>query len=137
MKTNHTPEPWRIGEKHPDRIFADRKSVSARERIALTAPFACDTDEASARDFANAARIVACVNACAGIDTDILESLTPGALPKLLEQRKRLIEAANRLVSASGVVGNLNHAGNEIEDADWDELYHSHNEVEGILNQAP
>jgi hypothetical protein len=45
---------------------------------------------------ANVARIVACVNACAGIPTEVLESLKDGALAKRMEERKELLAAAKQ-----------------------------------------
>lgn len=55
----HTPEPWHVGD-HPS--SSEDVLDSAGDLIAR-----CRTD-------ADAGRIVACVNACSGLDTTLLES---------------------------------------------------------------
>lgn len=72
----HTPEPWRGSEtglpkEAPVSIWGNPGNAS----------FVCRVNEADAR------RIVACVNALAGISTERLEQLRPGELARLLEQR--------------------------------------------------
>lgn len=59
MSTKHTPEPWHTEGAHIEPAFLDRDGHIAR----------CYADVGSADlDRANAARAVACVNACAGIE---------------------------------------------------------------------
>lgn len=62
----HTPEPWHVGQ-HEGRYIYDEGGLG----IAIV------TD--SGRDLPNARRIVACVNACAGIPTEWIEN--KAALP--------------------------------------------------------
>lgn len=76
MKTKHTPEPWKWDESW-GAIVVDRPDMQK-----LICPMWTGCDRARMgrdvvdEDLANAARIVACVNACDGIN--------PGAVPDLL-----------------------------------------------------
>ena len=126
--SNHTPEPWngkRIG-------IAVHYFESIDVEIALTGK----SDEA----MANARRIVACVNACAGISTDRLEKakqleLEPEAFPvwkaycekkmqleDVTEQRDALLAALQGMIDitndSQGVAGY--HLNGEV--ADWGEF---------------
>jgi hypothetical protein len=76
-KTEHDPEPWRLEDDIPGHGPNESAVWPARVRGFPTTT-------------ANARRIVACVNACAGIPTEALES---GALLAEL-QRLREREAA-------------------------------------------
>lgn len=60
-ETKHTPEPWEIFGSDKNRIG------HGQEAVASTHTYFNHRDEANAR------RIVACVNACAGISTEKLE----------------------------------------------------------------
>lgn len=83
--TDHTKEPWYVKELRNGDCF-----ISAEKSPAM--PYGPEImgddytgygdEEAKLED---ARRIVACVNACAGIPTE--------ALPNLLEQRNQLLEA--------------------------------------------
>ena len=63
-ESKHTPEPWKVGPTNPGRIYRDSGSLSkignpiARANVAIWP---------EGQEDANAARIVACVNACAGM----------------------------------------------------------------------
>jgi len=81
-KSAHTPEPWRL-EK--GRWANEGRTFIKSDRNGMFKPFAAETTYAVAEDShgsnkchdaaeANARRIVACVNACAGISTEALES---------------------------------------------------------------
>ena len=74
----HTQEPWRVAigddyyieadgipEKYPHHFKCD----DLGKHVAIVGHRACDFGEANAR------RIVACVNACAGLDTELLENI--------------------------------------------------------------
>lgn len=61
MKTDHTPEPW-----HSECATVSKDIGDHRYEVAICADWSEET-------FANARRIVACVNACAGIETELLE----------------------------------------------------------------
>lgn len=70
----HTPEPWRIEsatKKDNWRIIGDNNQVVSTFSGSM--------------DMANARRIVACVNACAGIGTDHLELALAGGVTVLQE----------------------------------------------------
>ena len=74
---SHTPEPWKIGAAttigNALAIFDDRakpeNSANMHRLVCLISP----PETADTEDEANARRIVACVNACAGITTEALE----------------------------------------------------------------
>jgi hypothetical protein len=85
-ETKHSPEPWRIDKEDPASGIGDAAGEICaegwgRKRLAD----------------ANARRIVACVNALAGISTEALES---GALAKALD----LWAEYRRLMETDGVV---------------------------------
>lgn len=65
MKTDHTPEPWRIGTPPPN----GEQTIGNEKGLMV----AVATTGHGVSAEANARRIVACVNACAGIPTDDLE----------------------------------------------------------------
>ena len=81
---NHTPEPWRVA---PGADYQSGLTVDAGAR-----GYVCDTGLGD-EPLANARRIVACVNACAGIPT---EKLTPEVFNVLsLAIRARLYAGHN------------------------------------------
>ena len=102
---SHTKEPWRIDPRAAMRIVASEDT-----NVALSACSGLAKDEWED----NARRIVACVNACAGIDTDELESLPRGLLTDpscdqyaadnatLCAQLDELLAAANNLHDVMG-----------------------------------
>lgn len=77
----HTPEPWIIGKINHKKQRVDIDSRSPENRLGydywegLARTYGCEdeSDVGSEVMVANARRIVACVNACAGISTDALE----------------------------------------------------------------
>lgn len=84
-KTKHTPEPWAVypnekrvsfGHQHSPHNFVSIGSCFSRVTYLP-------------EDAANAARIVACVNACAGIDNEVL--LDDG-VRKMREDRDELLK---------------------------------------------
>lgn len=66
MNTKHTPEPWVLNE------FADIYDVDDSNGMLIAAVFPCE-DLLLETHKANAARIVACVNACAGMEDPAAE----------------------------------------------------------------
>lgn len=79
MKTEHTPEPWRT----------DAKSGFPQDVHDATGNLVAACSEANFGE-ANARRIVACVNACAGISIESLEAGGIGSILSLgLEEQKR------------------------------------------------
>ena len=72
MENKHTPEPWGV---NPDRPCEVRQcDENGNPRLQLVA----DTSTVNARVpwRENARRIVACVNACSGVSTEILELIS-------------------------------------------------------------
>jgi len=64
--TKHTPEPWGVANAHNElRAIINETNRSGVVHLGM---------EKGLEDRANAARIVACVNACAGIPTEQLEA---------------------------------------------------------------
>jgi hypothetical protein len=66
--TNHTSEPWAFDESNLSAVGGGRIML-----IGISTPMTAGSALDEAR--ANARRIVACVNALAGIDTDELERI--------------------------------------------------------------
>lgn len=75
MTVTHSPEPWRVTPDDPAGAIEDANGVQCAE--------AWPGNGLEAEQDANARRIVAAVNAVAGISTEALES---GALAKLLDR---------------------------------------------------
>jgi hypothetical protein len=70
--SGHTEEPWIISDEDSDCITAKSREGMAEICIVETGfsePF-------NSEQVANARRIVACVNACAGIPTDVIENFS-------------------------------------------------------------
>ena len=84
MKTEHTPEPWSYGEDN-DGWYVEKDRLQIAHGLS----------EEDAR------RIVACVNACAGIPTEVLERYKLGIIGvdyKLTkQQRDELLAAAEAI----------------------------------------
>lgn len=103
----HTPEPWFIGDtpgylalgqwKDGKSRFSDPitiRSASHTEEIATVWTYLLPTD-------ANARRIVACVNYCAGIPTKLLEERAVTEWEDSIQrQRDALAEALRKLLKA-------------------------------------
>lgn len=78
----HTPEPWRLKAGSRTNMIEAKSGRRAHPsddgwRIVATYQDACESfagDDVDANLAANGRRIVACVNACAGISTDALEN---------------------------------------------------------------
>ncbi len=97
MKTDHTPEPWRIGTPPPN----GEQTIGNEKGLMV----AVATTGHGVSAEANARRIVACVNACAGISTEALESegsavmgwnRTASKLIRATKQREELLAALER-----------------------------------------
>jgi hypothetical protein len=77
MNTTHTPEPWGFDKNDEDNLFVFSKAKICN----LYNTIGTEYDEAEA----NAARIVACVNACAGMEDPAAE------IERLKAQRAELV----------------------------------------------
>jgi hypothetical protein len=91
----HTPEPWR---RTPFRLYVE----DARgRRLAIVQIGGSETVH---EDHANAARIVACVNYCAGMTDDQLTCdsalIVREELDRVVAQRDRLLAAAEKMAAA-------------------------------------
>ena len=74
--SNNTPVPWRVSEETFDNDGIKEsviRGLNGRAAIAVTLDFGQNNPDMRE---ANARRIVACVNACAGISNDNLENFT-------------------------------------------------------------
>ena len=87
--SKHTQEPWKVQHPHAGQRGWEIADSSGLNQISQ------DVTEANAR------RIVACVNACAGVDTDLLED---GELDKptmlVMQENKDLKRRCDELLAA-------------------------------------
>ena len=94
MKTEHTPEPWFWSEKYGEVCFRSKEDDQSYG-------IACPVD---LTEEANARRIVACVNACAGLPTEVLERYKLGVIgvdyKSTKQQRDELLAALERFMDS-------------------------------------
>jgi hypothetical protein len=106
---NHTPEPWKTHE-----CFSDSGLIMGHALVDASGLRIADTIGADARrdvDDANASRIVACVNGCAGL-------AHPELVPSLVSNLRMLLEwGANRIQNGSDT-DMLNHVAMIIASAE-------------------
>lgn len=114
--TKHTPEPWDLGPKTVNtltcrHIFADSKNITNMYAYEF---YNIGIDEVNA----NAERIVACVNACAGLSDEDVKRL-PALLDEgtaAMQQRDELMAAAQKAMNECvDLIGT--DAGNALEAA--------------------
>lgn len=97
--SEHTIEPWRVAEESFDNDGIHEsviRGLDGRAAIAVTLEFG--PNNPGMRE-ANARRIVACVNACAGITTEVLEQM-PNGPASLLPMYARLEQQRDKLWAA-------------------------------------
>lgn len=105
MEQKHTPEPWRTDGGYSWGKQGGQFAV-CNDNDALMVTTAVGNDGANAR------RVVACVNACEGIETDRLEKFLgaetqrsiirmSGSLAEITRQRDELLAALERLSFAA------------------------------------
>ncbi|MGJ0509094.1 MAG: hypothetical protein ACR652_18625 [Methylocystis sp.] len=98
MSNKHTPEPWQVLEVHGE-VFVAANTYEGHPYHNRTRTIEIMSDEDYPTKEADAHRIAACVNACEGISTDMLEQvgklITPSALNfhQLNAQRDELLAA--------------------------------------------
>lgn len=97
----HTQEPWRANDAQADIDGPNGEPVAV-----------CYCNDESGDDAKeNARRIVACVNACAGIDTELLEIIADndktlaGVITELEKQRDTFLAALERIVDSDEYTG--------------------------------
>ena len=94
---SHTPEPWEVWTSNSH----IRISSCGRDGDVCCATIASDGMAVLSISIADAERIVACVNACAGISTEALEEAARSGKrvsEMLLQQRDDLLRALKGLV---------------------------------------
>lgn len=89
QRDEHTKEPWTTADYTASLSTGVENGISiqAGDDTVLDLPFTASWPEAMQR--ANARRIVACINACAGIPTELLESLELGELDAAVNDPNR------------------------------------------------
>ncbi|MBX8493136.1 hypothetical protein K5D42_25025 [Pseudomonas cichorii] len=105
--SEHTKEPWKVGYG-PDQCITVIGTRSDVAWVFNPAAGLNDTSRSYAVDEANARRIVACVNACQGLDTGDLEvtglvSAIGYQLIELTKQRNTLLAALETLIEHTGI----------------------------------
>lgn len=94
----HTPEPWHVGKGRSAEIVYAQDGWAVANATVFHARHATH-DAAIDHQHANARRIVACVNACAGLSTSALESY-PGMFLRIVETAEQRDEFAEALRNA-------------------------------------
>jgi len=96
--SEHTPEPW-DGKEIP-------LTAAGLARAGLGIVF---TNHPATRDEAeaNARRIVDCINACAGVPNDWLESALPGSLQNARDERDMYKQQRDKLLAALTEIAEL------------------------------
>lgn len=101
---NHTPEPWGV-PADGDLLLSD-----ADGNILITGGGHDDYGLiAYATSVDDARRIVACVNACAGVDTELLEAY-PAPFSEMRQQRDQLLATLQRIADGQEMTGQFTHA---------------------------
>lgn len=125
--SKHTKEPWCVGDTtHENGEFIETAIMALEGRAAIAVCLDFGFNNLGMRE-ANACRIVACVNACAEIDTEVLEKhagqqgLMIYLMSDLVKQRDELLAA---LKDASEEYKKLPHSlGYPLTHCNkWDEL---------------
>lgn len=119
MSASHTPEPWKVSNECEWVVDHDRYSSyswaeieACGETVALSV-----THRSDDLMEANARRIVACVNACAPIETSELEWITrTGGLLGPRDDIARLAAHRDELLQALRLVGLLRQLGGMLPD---------------------
>lgn len=103
--SKHTPEPWFYHRQGFSTVYIEaRIGGGMLQEIAACGPCQDGTEQQDE----NARRIVACVNACAGVDTDLLEA---GELDKptmlVTQENKDLKHRCDELLAALDEISKL------------------------------
>lgn len=92
-RQQHTAEPWHVDEENTARIIYASDGWAIADLISSQM-----LTEQTAK--ANARRIVACVNACAGIPSDLLEAFRTGGALKVLATNLEIARERDELAEA-------------------------------------
>lgn len=118
-ENKHTPEPWRSFNNGQGvvGVSTDRSDVCWTR---IEEGGWLDSDRTIDIDYENARRIVACVNACAGCATEVLETAPvgffnstyghPKYLEKITKQRDELLAALKKVLPAINDIRDLRAA---------------------------
>lgn len=115
--SKHTPEPWFYHCQGFSTVYIEaRIGGGMLQEIAACGPCQDGTEQQDE----NARRIVACVNACAGVDTDLLEA---GELDKptmlVIQENKDLKHRCDELLAALEIASaSLNDAATKMKWSD-------------------
>lgn len=115
--SKHTPEPWFYHRQGFSTVYIEaRIGGGMLQEIAACGPCQDGTEQQDE----NARRIVACVNACAGVDTDLLEA---GELSKptmlVIQENKDLKHRCDELLAALEIASaSLNDAATKMKWSD-------------------
>ena len=112
--SKHTHEPWFLskvdnGISYEGGLAIDAIDTSNGKLLEICEVWGVDDDrEHDERSMANARRIVACVNACAGVDTDLLEAGELGKPTMLvIQENKDLKHRCDELLAALDEISRL------------------------------
>ena len=94
----HTKEPWFYSETDDGFAEITNDERAAGEYISIAEVPTGFSGKIGAEQEANARRIVACVNACAGISTETLEAMPAG--PSAIERQREQLLAATQYAIA-------------------------------------
>lgn len=98
---SHTKEPWAIGRDDRPGMQWNNHIVSLNDQNQTICFMSHDNTPENEEGEANAQRIVACVNACAGIQTEHLERCNAiGAVDEILAERNELKKQRDELLAA-------------------------------------
>lgn len=114
-ETKHTPEPWKVDLESEATFAHDGRT---EEIIELTNADHSETGGYAATE-ANARRIVACVNACAGIETSILQAVDKGEL--LRTARIRLAETIRQRDELAALMRKARDAMSDLNQSEEDD----------------
>jgi hypothetical protein len=91
---SHTKEPWKsYGRIKVNGVWHVGCAIDGTDKVTALTGYSGAGDEEES--IANASRIIACVNACAGIPTEQLEAY-PGAVLRVMQQRDELLAALHK-----------------------------------------
>ncbi len=93
MSEQHTPTPW--GFSRDDENGVEFNITSDKWYVAV-----CCDEPGNGTSQSNARRVVACVNACAGIPTDDLEQCPSGGLFHIADHANELVKQRDELLAA-------------------------------------
>ena len=134
---NHTPEPWRVELRNePLGDTGDYEGVVEILSGSAQRPIIQFWDESEESE-ANARRIVACVNACEGMDTESLESIAGRIAAKsVLQMHANYIRSKAKAQSLEQQRDKLLAALTEIAELDILKYHHAYAIAKGAIEEV-